>query len=51
MSLSEDLKYFVVNNVTSQSHLAESCAKRFHEAHTRAGECPLSIYVDAPQLY
>ncbi|CAB3250851.1 unnamed protein product [Arctia plantaginis] len=37
LSVSEDLKYLVVNNVTSQSHLAENCAKRFHEAHTRAG--------------
>lgn len=37
-SLAEELSYLVVNTTTSQSHHAENCAKRFHEAHTRAGE-------------
>ncbi|KAJ8731033.1 hypothetical protein PYW08_002446 [Mythimna loreyi] len=36
-SLAEELNYLVVNTTTSQSHQAENCAKRFHEAHTRAG--------------
>ncbi|KAJ8721732.1 hypothetical protein PYW07_002507 [Mythimna separata] len=36
-SLAEELSYLVVNTTTSQSHQAENCAKRFHEAHIRAG--------------
>lgn len=36
-SLSDDKNYVMVNHVTSQSHQAESYAKRFHEAHTKAG--------------